>query len=159
MPNESVRLAIMAPNPEFWMPINPDAIKNKKKLIAELQDAHTVLIAAPIYNFGVPSALKAWIDHVVRMGHTFSHDGQQFAGLVKRPRAVLALAYGVGGYADALAPMDHLRPYLTQLLTFLGIEHIDAITVEATTADADTVAAHVGSAEARIRALFDAASA
>ena len=127
------------------------------QLIAELKGAHTLLISAPIYNFGVPSALKAWIDHIVRIGHTFSYDGQQFGGLVKGPRAVLALAYGAGGYADALAAMDHLRPYLTQLLTFLGMERIDVVSAEATTGDPATLASNLATAQAGIRRIFDLA--
>lgn len=129
------------------------------QVIAELKGAHTVLISAPIYNFGVPSSLKAWIDHIVRIGHTFSYDGQQFTGLVKGPQAVLALAYGAGGYADALAPMDHLRPYLIQLLGFLGIERIDAVSAEATTADPATAAQQITAAQARIQDLFSAEGA
>jgi len=123
-------------------------------LIAELKAAHTVLISAPIYNFSIPSSLKAWIDHVVRIGHTFAYDNGDFRGLVKGPRAVLALAYGAGGYGGALAQMDHLRPYLTSLLSFIGITQIEVIAVEATTADADTVARNVQAAHGDIEALF-----
>lgn len=129
------------------------------QLIAELKSSHTLLISAPIYNFGVPSALKAWIDHIVRIAHTFAYDGQQFTGLVKGPQAILALAYGAGGYADALASMDHLRPYLVQLLTFLGIERIDVVSAEATTGDPATAAAQVATAEAGIPRLFDVVKA
>ncbi len=103
-------------------------------LIAELKAAHTVLIASPLYNFSLPSALKAWIDQIVRIGHTFSYDKCQFAVLVAGPRAVLALAYGASGYQGPLAAMDHLRPYLTQLLPFIGIQDVRVIAAEATTA-------------------------
>jgi FMN-dependent NADH-azoreductase len=102
-------------------------------LIAELAAAHTVLIAAPIYNFSVPSSLKAWIDQVVRIRRTFAYEDGQFRGLVTGPRAVLALAYGAGGYAGPLAQLDHLRPYLTSLLLFLGIEDVRVVAAEATT--------------------------
>lgn len=123
-------------------------------LIAELKSAHTVLISAPIYNFSLPSALKAWIDQVVRIGHTFAYDGQRFTGLVTQPRAVLALAYGAAGYQGPMKDMDHLRPYLTQLLGFLGLPRVDVVAVEATTADAETVAAATRAAEASIPGLF-----
>ena len=123
-------------------------------LIAELKTAHTVLISAPIYNFSVPSALKAWIDQVVRINQTFSYAGGGFEGLVTGPRAVLALAYGAAGYSDAMAGFDHLKPYLTSLLNFLGIADVRAVAAEATTADADTVAKAMEDAGERIAGLF-----
>lgn len=127
-------------------------------LIAELKSAHTLLIAAPIYNFSMPSALKAWIDQVVRIGHTFAFDGQQFTGLVTQPRAVLALAYGAGGYQGPLMAMDHLKPYLTQLLAFLGIRSIEVLSAEGTTTNPAAAQAAVASATAQIPALIAAAN-
>lgn len=123
-------------------------------LIAELKSAHTLLISAPIYNFSLPSSLKAWIDQVVRIGHSFAYDGQNFSGLVTQPRAVLALAYGAAGYQGPMKDMDHLGPYLTQLLGFLGLPLVDRIAVEATTGDALAVSDAVKTAQAAIPALF-----
>jgi FMN-dependent NADH-azoreductase len=121
------------------------------RLIAELQSAHTLLIATPMYNFSVPSALKAWVDQVVRIGHTFAYENGSFRGLVTRPRAVLALSYGAPGYAAGpLAPMDHLRPYLASVLGFLGIARVDVVSIEATTADAATVDVQAAAARHRI---------
>lgn len=142
---------------EQLTPALRDALAVSDALIAELKAAHTLLISAPIYNFSVPSALKAWIDHVVRINQTFSHDGKAFAGLVHGPRAVLALAYGGAGYGDAMAGFDHLRPYLTSLLNFLGIADVQAVTVEATTADADTVDRNLAKADQQLASLFTAA--
>ena len=130
------------------------ALAKSDELIAELKAAHTLLISAPIYNFSVPSALKAWIDQVVRINQTFSYDGKGFEGLVKGPRAVLALAYGAAGYGDAMAGFDHLKPYLTSLLNFLGIDDVQTAAAEATTADADTVARAMADAEKQIAGLF-----
>lgn len=126
-------------------------------LISELKAAHTLLIAAPIYNFSMPSALKAWIDQIVRIGHTFAFDGQQFTGLVTQPRAVLALAYGAGGYQGPLMAMDHLKPYLTQLLGFLGIRCVDVLSAEGTTTDPAAAQAALASAKAQIPDLIAAA--
>lgn len=123
-------------------------------LIAELETAHTVLIASPIYNFSVPSALKAWIDQVVRIGHTFAYENHAFRGLLDGPRAVLALAYGAGGYAGPLRSMDFLRPYLEGVLRFIGIEQIDVLAGEATTADAATANANLDAARAGAASLF-----
>lgn len=119
-------------------------------LIQELKGAHTLLISAPIYNFSIPSALKAWIDHVVRMGHTVSFDGQRFTGLVTQPRAVLALAYGAGGYQGPLMAMDHLKPYLTQLLGFLGMGRVEVLSAEGTNLDPAAAQTAIASEKARI---------
>lgn len=127
-------------------------------LIAELKGAHTVLIASPIYNFSLPSSLKAWIDQVVRIGHTFAHEGGQFRGLVQGPRAVLALAYGVSGYQGPLAQMDHLRPYLSALLDFIGISDVQVLAAEATTGDAIAAQAALNGAMVQARTLFGASA-
>ncbi len=126
------------------------------KLIDELQSADALLIATPMYNFGVPSALKAWIDQVVRINRTFDYDGQSFTGLVTGKPAYLALAYGAGGYAagQPFAAMNFLNPYLDGLLRFLGFTEVHGFAVELTTADEPTVAASVASAHAAIDAAF-----
>lgn len=123
-------------------------------LIAELKGAQTVLISVPIYNFSLPSSLKAWIDQIVRIGHTFAYEGGQFRGLVEGPRAVLALAYGAGGYQGPLAAMDHLRPYLEALLPFIGITDVKTLAVEATSGDAKAAQAALDAAVAKAPALF-----
>lgn len=127
-------------------------------LIAEIKGAHTILISSPIYNFSVPSSLKAWIDQIVRIGHTFDYEEGQFSGLVHGPRAVLALSYGAGGYQGPLAQMDHLRPYLSALLGFIGIADVQVLNVEATTGDAPTARAALDAAIAQARTLFRTAT-
>jgi len=105
-------------------------------LIAELKSADVLLIGAPIYNFSVPSALKAYIDHIVRANYTFAYDGTQFTGLVSNKRAFVCLAYGASGYTGgSLQPFDYLRSYLNLLLNFLGINDITFFSVEGTTTD------------------------
>ncbi|MCV0440919.1 MAG: NAD(P)H-dependent oxidoreductase [Hydrogenophaga sp.] len=126
-------------------------------LIAEIKGAHTILISSPIYNFSLPSSLKAWIDQIVRIGHTFAYEDGEFSGLVVGPRAVLALSYGADGYQGPLARMDHLRPYLSALLSFVGIVDVQVLSVEATTGDSATAQAALDAATAQARTLFNAA--
>jgi FMN-dependent NADH-azoreductase len=137
-------------------PVLHQATALSDALVAELKGAHTVLIGAPLYNFSLPSSLKAWIDQIVRIGHTFAYEDGQFRGLLQGPRAVLALAYGAGGYQGALAAMDHLRPYLEALLPFIGIVDVKTLAVEATTGDAAAAQAALDAAIARAPALFAA---
>lgn len=118
-------------------------------LIYELKEAHTLIISAPMYNFGVPSSLKAWIDQIVRINETFAFDGSSFEGLVPVKRAILVLAYGANGYAPNgdFSAMNFLEPYLNALTRFLGIEDIKTIRIEGTTGDPDILS------EAKQRAL------
>jgi FMN-dependent NADH-azoreductase len=120
-------------------------------LIAELMAADALLVTAPMYNFSIPSALKAWIDHIVRINHTFSYDGTSFTGLVTGKPVYVACAYGASGYSGGpLAAYDLLKNYLDLLFRFLGFTEVHFVTVEATTADSQTVAANL--ADARLAA-------
>ncbi|MEO1035799.1 MAG: NAD(P)H-dependent oxidoreductase [Pseudomonadota bacterium] len=121
-------------------------------LIDELQNADALLLASPVYNFTVPAGLKAWIDQIVRIGRTFAYDGQAFTGLAKPQRAYLCLSYGATGYLNdgPLASADFLAPYLTFLLGFLGIAHVETFAVEGTTGDPLTLATARSTLEQRI---------
>jgi len=139
---------------EQMTPALKEATALSDLLISEVVNADVLLIATPMYNFSVPSALKAWIDQVVRIGRTFSYDGKDFAGLLPGRRAFIMVAYGAGGYLDGgpFAAADFLQPYLRFLLGFLGIADVTFVAIENTTADATTVAA----GRARTAKLIDA---
>ncbi|MFZ5747009.1 MAG: FMN-dependent NADH-azoreductase [Pseudomonadota bacterium] len=100
------------------------------QLIAEIEAADEILITVPMYNFGIPSALKAWVDQIVRVGRTFSFDGQTFGGLVTGKRAFVVVAYGAAGYAGDMRAADFVAPYLRFVLNFLGIADVTVIPVE-----------------------------
>ena len=103
-------------------------------LIAELREADTLLLTAPIYNFSVPGTLKCWIDQVTRVGETFAFEGGGFRGLLQNKRAVAICAYGGDGYlaGGAFAEANFLDPYLRFILKFIGIEDVRIVSVEAT---------------------------
>lgn len=130
------------------------------ELIAELKGAEIVLISAPMYNFGVPSALKAWIDQVMRINETFSFDGTGFAGLLPTKKAVLALAYGAAGYVDGgpFSGMNFFEPYLEALMKFMGIPEVSAFRVEGTTGDAAAIEAAHRQAEEALSAVLESAA-
>ncbi|OKH52822.1 FMN-dependent NADH-azoreductase [Calothrix sp. HK-06] len=110
-------------------------------LIDELLSVDVLLLSVPMYNFSVPSVLKAWIDQIVRIGKTFSYDGKSFNGLVTGKRAYVICAYGAGGYTQngQMAVFNFLEPYLKLLLNFLGILDVHFFAIEATTGDEATV--------------------
>lgn len=123
-------------------------------LIAELKTADVLVLTVPMYNFSIPSSLKAWIDQIVRIGHTFSFDGTRFGGLVPTERAYVFCAYGASGYAPGgpLSPLNFLEPYLRALLGFLGVKEVRFFSVEATTVDPNRLADNVEQAKRRIDA-------
>jgi FMN-dependent NADH-azoreductase len=123
-------------------------------VINEVKGASILLITTPMYNFSIPSVLKAWIDQLVRIGQTFSYDGKSFTGLLPGKKAYVVVAYGAGGYTNngPFAAADFVQPYLRFLLGFLGITDVTFITVESTTGDADTIAREVKKAEDQIMA-------
>lgn len=89
-------------------------------LVAELQAADTVVLGVPMYNFQVPSALKAWFDHVARAGITFRYTAEGPEGLLTGKRAFVFAARG-GMYP---ADQDTQTPYIRQFLGFLGITDV-----------------------------------
>jgi FMN-dependent NADH-azoreductase len=124
-------------------------------LIAELKATDVLIISTPIYNFSVPSVLKAWIDQIMRFGHTFGHDGKNFTGLVPGKRAYLVAAYGVTGYLNGgpFATADHLVPLLKTALGFIGITQIEVIAVEGASGDPTAFAAQLDQARTTIASL------
>ncbi|MDX8347130.1 NAD(P)H-dependent oxidoreductase [Cognatiyoonia sp. IB215446] len=91
------------------------------ELIAELQEADTIVIGMPMYNFGMPASLKAWIDLVARPGVTFRYTENGPIGLLDGKRAVVAVASG-GVPVDS--GLDFATPHLRQVLRFIGIDDI-----------------------------------
>ncbi|MEL6838570.1 MAG: NAD(P)H-dependent oxidoreductase [Pseudomonadota bacterium] len=91
-------------------------------LIAELQAADTIVIGMPMYNFGMPSSLKAWIDLIARPGVTFRYTENGPIGLLEGKRAIVAVASG-GVPVDS--GMDFATPHMRQVLRFIGIDDID----------------------------------
>lgn len=94
-------------------------------LIAELQAADVLVIGLPMYNFSVPSMLKAWNDHVARAGVTFKYTDSGAVGLLRDKKVYLVAA--MGGIHQ-VGESDFLRPYMKQFLGLLGITDITFIT-------------------------------
>jgi FMN-dependent NADH-azoreductase len=96
-------------------------------LVAELQAADVIVIGCPIYNFGVPAALKAWIDKVARARETFRYTDHGPEGLLKGKKAYIVVASG-GVAVDS--ELDFATPYLRHALRFLGITDVDVVAAE-----------------------------
>jgi len=117
-------------------------------LVGELMAADVVVLATPMHNFGVSSAMKAWIDQIVRPGVTFSYSDKGPAGLVKGKKAVLVLARG-GIYSEGpMKPYDFQEPYLRTVLGFIGVTDVDVIRIEGVALGDDAARKAVASAKA-----------
>ena len=96
-------------------------------LIAELQAADVIVIGVPIYNFGVPAALKAWVDLVTRARVTFRYTADGPQGLLKDKQVFLAVASG-GTAVDS--PIDFATPYLRHILGFIGLTDVQVVAAD-----------------------------
>lgn len=101
-----------------------EAIQVSDTLVNELIQADTLVIGAPIYNFGVPAALKAWFDLVARVGVTFRYSEKGPEGLLQGKKAYIII--GSGGTAID-SPIDFATGHLRQFLTFLGITDVELV--------------------------------
>ena len=102
------------------------------ELVAELQAADTILIGLPIYNFGVPAALKAWIDLVARAGLTFRYTSDGPVGLLEGKRAIISVA---SGGTEAFSDIDYATTHLRHVLGFIGIKDVQVIRADRTAID------------------------
>jgi FMN-dependent NADH-azoreductase len=124
-------------------------------IIAELTAADAIVITTPMYNFGIPSALKAWLDQLVRIGKTFSFENGNFHGLLASKPVYVVAAYGAPGYTDAaLKSADFVRPYLEFILRFVGLSDLRFVAIEGTSGSAESTKAARANAVAQVDALF-----
>ncbi|MDC0662289.1 FMN-dependent NADH-azoreductase [Marinobacter sp. SS21] len=104
-----------------------EVLAYSNELIAELKQADAVLLGVPMYNFGVPSVLKAYFDHIARAGVTFRYTENGPKGLLAdKPVYVLAARGGI--YAGT--PNDSQTPFLRTILGFFGLKSVEFIYAE-----------------------------
>lgn len=103
------------------------SLQRSNELTDELLAADVLVMAAPMYNFAIPSTLKAWLDHVLRAGVTFKYTESGPQGLLTGKKAYVLTARG-GIYAGSTA--DHQEPYLRQVMAFVGIHDVTFIHAE-----------------------------
>ena len=119
-------------------------------LIGELRRADVLVIGLPMYNFGVPSQLKAWIDHIARAGETFRYTEKGPQGLLTGKKAYIFATRG-GLYAGTAA--DTQTQYLRQLLEFVGIADIEFVYAEGLAISEASRNAGLAAAQERMESL------
>jgi len=123
------------------------------QLIAELQEADTLVIGLPMYNFSIPSMLKAWFDHVARAGTTFKYTSTGSEGLLANKKVFLVTTRG-GIHKDQAS--DTQMPFVKTFLGFLGLNDIDVIYAEGLNMGDDMKSKAIESAKEAIETLTSA---
>jgi FMN-dependent NADH-azoreductase len=141
--------------PENRTPDQSSALEHSEVLLQELESADEIVIATPMYNFGMPAALKAYFDQIVRVGRTFDFlpgsENPYRPLLESRPVAVL-VSVGDGSLLPArpLAHFNHLEPHLTTVLEFIGLREIRFVRVGDEEFGGEALRASIARAEAQI---------
>ena len=100
-------------------------------LVSQLIAADVVVVGSPLYNFTVPSQLKAWLDRVAQVGRTFKYTDQGPVGLLGGKTVILALSRGgVYSTSDAGNAMEHQESYLKTIFGFMGVTDIRVVRAE-----------------------------
>jgi len=125
-------------------------VKRSDDLIAEFKEADAVVIGAPMHNFGIPSTLKAYIDHIARAGETFKYSENGPVGLLADKPVYIIAARG-GDYSENGNPhLDFVLPYLKQVMVFIGIENITLIQANGIAMGAEAAANAIAAAKTHI---------
>ena len=118
-------------------------------LIEEIKAADTLVIGTPIYNFGIPANLKAWIDQIARAGITFRYTEAGPEGLLTGKRAIIAIA---SGGTQVGSDIDFASGYLRHVLGFVGITDVQFVAADQLMIDADASHAKADAALAALAA-------
>jgi FMN-dependent NADH-azoreductase len=124
---DAERFAAFLAKPEDRTPAQQAVVAESDALIEEIKAAETVVLGLPLYNFGVPSQLKAWIDHIARAGVTFRYTATGPEGLLGSRKLYVFAARG-GLYQGT--PADTQTGFIQTLFQFLGINDIEFVYAE-----------------------------
>ena len=119
-------------------------------LIEEIKAADTLVIAAPMYNFTIPTQLKNWIDLIARAGVTFTYTENGVKGLIEGKKAIVVTTRG-GVHKDAAT--DSMTPYLRTVLGFVGITDVEFVYAEALNMGENAAAKGISKAQSQLAEL------
>ena len=127
-----------------------DVVNLSNTLIEEIKASDTLVIAAPMYNFTIPTQLKNWIDLIARAGVTFQYTENGVQGLIEGKKAIVVTTRG-GIHKDSNT--DIVTPYLRTVLGFIGITDVEFVYAEALNMGEDAAAQGITSAQSQLAAL------
>lgn len=157
--NEAFVAAAFHPEPEARSLSMQADLALSDQLVGELFDNDLLLISTPMYNFSVPSGLKAWVDQIVRLGLTFDHTLDngvaQYTPLLQGKRALIVTSRGGFGFGPGgeLEALNHADPWLRTALGFIGINDVTVVAAEGEESAERTFAVSVAEAEQRLLEL------
>ena len=114
----------------------------------EFLQADVIVVGAPMYNFGIPSQLKAWIDRVAVAGKTFRYTAEGPQGLAGGKKVIVAATYG--GLHPVESGRNFVEPYLRQVFAFLGISDVEFVSAEGLSVSPEQRVTSIADARARI---------
>ena len=150
--NETALQALFTPD-ELRTPEQAARVALDDALIKELQAADVVVLGVPMYNFGVPAALKNWIDAISRAKVTFAYTEKGPEGLLKGKKVYVALTRG-GQYRNT--PSDSQVPYLKTVFSFLGMTDLQFVYAEGLAMGPEAEQQALASAHAQIAEVLAA---
>ena len=134
------------------------SISTSEELIRELESSDVVVIGTPMHNLSVPSALKAWIDHVVRARRTFTISKEGKVGTLRDRPVFVAVSSGGRFSGEHARQPDFLTPYLKLILGTIGLHEVTFFSVEGTGAGPDAVAEARARTDQALHAYFSSVS-
>ena len=150
----STTLAAFFTPTEHQTPELAAAIALSDQLTSELLAADVIVVGAPMWNLGIPSSLKAWVDHVVRMGKTFKYTDTGAKGLLDPAKKVIVVSSRGGMYTEGPAQAyDHQETYLKTVFGFLGLSDISFIRAEGVAMGDAALSAALQTAERQLQAV------
>lgn len=127
-----------------------DVLNLSNTLIEEVKAADTLVIAAPMYNFTIPTQLKNWIDLIARAGVTFKYTENGVQGLFENKKAIVVTTRG-GVHKDTAT--DNVTPYLRTVLGFVGITEVEFVYAEALNMGEDAATKGITEAQSQLATL------
>ena len=135
-----------------------EAIKLSDQAVDEILAADIIVVGAPMHNFSIPSALKAWIDHIVRTGRTVRYTEWGPEGLVPSGKKVIIASARGGFYSDGpMKALDYQETYLKSVLEFVGLTDITFVRAEGVGRSPEAANAAMELAEAQVASAVQAA--
>lgn len=135
---------------------DPEEAARSARALEEFLNADVVVLGVPMYNFGIPSQLKAWIDRIAVAGKTFRYAASGSEGLAGGKKVIVAATYG--GLYPLAEGRNFVEPYLRQVFTFLGIDDVSFISAEGLNISPDLRTKAMDSAHASIGEVLQLAA-
>ena len=149
---DAARFGAFLAKPESRTVEQQAVIRYSDTLIDELRRADVIVLGLPMYNFGIPSTLKAYFDHIARAGVTFRYTDKGAVGLLRGKKAYVIAARG-GNYLGT--PNDFVTGYVRQFLAFVGIDDVEFIYAEGLALGERSVQSSMAAARGAIQRLTE----